>query len=102
MVCETSVGAIDGTFALEDFGDGVPVAVVVLNAVTLHPEADGDVGATRDVTDGVEVAPQGDAEPVSDTFAQTDGSTGRQVIVCPYVLPFEARQDDLHLSLLRT
>ena len=43
MVSEALVRAVDGTFALQDFRDGVPVRVVILDAVLFHPSGDGDV-----------------------------------------------------------
>ena len=66
MVCQPPVGIIYCPFALQDFGDGVPVRVVHLYAVRFHPFRYGDVIPFCDIAYGVQVLPELHPESVFD------------------------------------
>ena len=65
MICKPLVRAINGTFALQDLRDGVPVRVVILDAMFLHPFRNGDVIPPYDIAHGVQLFPQLYPEPVA-------------------------------------
>ena len=45
--------AINGSFALKDLGDGVPVAIIIDDAMLLHPGTDGYVSTLGKIANGI-------------------------------------------------
>ena len=64
MVCEAVVRAIHRPFPLQCLGDGIPVRVVILDAMRLHPIGNCLVRPGNDITDGMQLLPELHPEPV--------------------------------------
>lgn len=45
--------AINGSFALKDLGDGVPVAIIIDDAMLLHPGTDGYISTLGEIANGI-------------------------------------------------
>ena len=45
--------AINVSFALKDLGDGVPVAIIIDDAMLLHPGTDGYVSTLGEIANGM-------------------------------------------------
>ena len=102
MVSQPTSRAIYCTFALQYFGDGVPVLVVILDAMFLHPFRYGDVITTDDIADGVQILPELYTEPVLEASTQTNLSPFGEIVVCAYLFAVEVGQNDFHLSRKRS
>lgn len=98
VISQPFIRAINSTFALQDLRDGVPVRVVILDAMFLHPFRNGDVIPAYDIAHGVKLLPQLHPEPVAYASVETYLPPWREVVIASDVLMREIRQDDFHLS----
>ena len=101
MVREAVVRAIHRPFALQRLGNGVPVRVVILDAVCLHPIGDCLVRPFNDIADGVQFFPELHPESVLDALMNLPLSLFRQEVVASDVDFLETRDDHLHLVFER-
>ena len=97
MVCEAVVRAIHRPFPLQRLGDGVPVRVVILDAMRLHPIGNCLVRPGNDITDGVQLLPELHPEPILNALMNLPLAFLRQEVVASDVDFLEARDDYLHL-----
>ena len=91
-VSEAITGAIYGSLALQNLGNCIPVFVVILDAVLLHPFGDCNIGTSDDVADCVEIFPECDLEAVADTCVKAFFAPFGQIVVQTDVPMLEARQ----------
>jgi len=97
-VCESVCGIVTSPFALQNLRNGIPVAVVVFDAVGFHPLGDEDVIAQGDVVDGDKIFPKLYDEAAADDFLQKDGGIRWKVVIGLNILVFETRYLDSHLT----
>ena len=100
VVSEPTSSTIYSTLALQYLCDGIPVSVIIFDAVFPHPCRYDDVIPLGDIADGVEVFPQLHIKSIAYARMKHDGGTLGQIVVGPDVLVLETRQQNLNLSFL--
>lgn len=78
MVSEAMIRAIHCTITLQNLGDGVPVRVVHLNAMCLHPVLDGFLCTLHYIAYRMQVLPECHLEAAAYALSQTYGTLRRQ------------------------
>ena len=101
MIREAVVRAIHRTFPLQCLGDGVPVRVVILDAMRLHPIGNRLVRPGNDITNGVQLLPELHSEPVLDALMNLSLSFLWQEVVAADIDFLEAGDYYLHLVFQR-
>ena len=86
MTGQPLVRAINGTFALQDLRNRVPVRIVIFDAMFLHPLRYGDVIPANDIAHGVQLFPQLHPEAVANASMEAHLSTWREVVIATDVL----------------
>ncbi len=101
FIAELSILAIYRTLTLQNLRDGIPVTIIVFDAVFLHPFRDCNVRASHHVAHSVKILPEGNIESVTYAGMQTDSPTRRKIVVGMDILILEIRQYYCHLSIQR-
>ena len=100
MVSQTIILAICSPTTLQNLGDGIPVFIIHLDAMFLHPVRDDDVRPLDHIPDSMQICPQCHLEAIAYALVQRHLPARRQVVICTRVSQSESRQQDFHLSRL--
>ena len=97
MVSQTIILAICSPTTLKNLGDGIPVFIIHLDAMFLHPVRDDDVRPLDHIPDGMQIRPQCHLEAIAYALVQRHLSARRQVVISACISQSESRQQDFHL-----
>ena len=91
MVRQTMILAIHSPTTLENLGDSVPVLVIHLDAMFLHPVRDDDVRPLDHIPDSMQIRPHSHLEAIAYALVQRLLTARRQIVICTRVPQSEPR-----------